>query len=96
LSWFGGRPLHDTQCGLRRYPLPEALELGASADGYAFEAEILLRAARLGHAIVELPVRVFYPPEHERVSHFHVVRDPAQIVARVLSTTLFVRRRSGM
>jgi len=96
LSWFGGRPLHDTQCGLRRYPLPEALELGASADGYAFEAEILLRAARLGHPIVELPVRVFYPPEHERVSHFHVVRDPAQIVARVLTTTLFVRRRSGM
>jgi hypothetical protein len=41
-------------------------------------------------------VRVFYPPEEERISHFHVVRDPARIVASVLSTTLLVRRqRSG-
>jgi glycosyltransferase involved in cell wall biosynthesis len=93
LSWFGGRPLHDTQCGLRRYPLPETLELGARSDGYAYEAEVLLRAARLGRPIVEVPVRVFYPPESERVSHFRVVRDPAHIVARVLETTLFVRRR---
>ena len=93
LSWFGGRPLHDTQCGLRRYPLPETLELGASADGYAYEAEVLLRAARLGRTVVEVPVRVVYPPEEERVSHFHVVRDPARIVASVLSTTLLVRRR---
>jgi hypothetical protein len=96
LSWFGGRPLHDTQCGLRRYPLPETLELGARADGYAYEAEVLLRAARLGKPIVEVPVHVFYPPEEQRVSHFHVVRDPARIVASVLATTLFVRRqRSG-
>jgi glycosyltransferase involved in cell wall biosynthesis len=93
LSWFGGRPLHDTQCGLRRYPLPETLALGARADGYAYEAEVLLRAARLGKPIVEVPVRVFYPPEEERVSHFHVVRDPARIVASVLSTALFVRRQ---
>jgi glycosyltransferase involved in cell wall biosynthesis len=96
LSWFGGRPLHDTQCGLRRYPLPETLALGARADGYAYEAEVLLRAARLGKPIVEVPVLVYYPPEEERVSHFHVVRDPARIVASVLSTTLLVRRqRSG-
>jgi glycosyltransferase involved in cell wall biosynthesis len=96
LSWFGGRPLGDTQCGLRRYPLPETLELGARSAGYAFEAEVLLRAARLGLEVVEVPVRVVYPPAEERVSHFHVVRDPARIVARVLETTLFVpRRRSG-
>lgn len=87
LSFFGGFPLHDSQCGLRRYPVPETLELGARSDGYAFEAEILLRAARLGWRIDELPVRVIYPPEGERVSHFHSVRDPARIVARVLETT---------
>jgi glycosyltransferase involved in cell wall biosynthesis len=95
LTWFGGRPLHDTQCGLRRYPLPETLALGAGADGYAYEAEVLLRAARLGAPIVEVPIRVYYPPEDQRVSHFHVVRDPAQIVARVLSTTFTVRRRQS-
>jgi glycosyltransferase involved in cell wall biosynthesis len=87
LSWFGGVELHDSQCGLRRYPVPETLALGAHSDGYAFEAETLLRAARLGWRIDELPVRVIYPPAAERVSHFHAVRDPARIVARVLETT---------
>ena len=36
LSWFGGRRLSDTQCGLRRYPLPEVAALGARSAGYAF------------------------------------------------------------
>ncbi|HEV8549077.1 MAG TPA: C45 family autoproteolytic acyltransferase/hydrolase, partial [Polyangiaceae bacterium] len=88
-----GRPLADTQCGLRRYPLPEIETLGARSAGYAFEAESLLRAARRGYPIAEEPVRVIYPPPSERVSHFHVVRDPARIVYRVLETTLLVRRR---
>ena len=93
LSWFGGVTIHDSQCGLRRYPVPETLALDARSDGYAFEAEALLRAARLGWRIVELPVRVVYPPPSERVSHFHAVRDPARIVARVLETTLRVPRQ---
>ena len=92
LSWFGGRPLHDTQCGLRRYPLPEALSLGARSPGYAFEAEVLLRAARRGWEIAELATRVIYPPGSERVTHFHVVKDPARIIYRVLESTLVVPR----
>lgn len=93
LSWFGGRKLADTQCGLRRYPLPEVSSLGARSPGYAFEAETVLRAARRGWDIVEVPVRVIYPPGAERVSHFHVVRDPARIVYRVVESTLAVPRR---
>jgi len=86
LSFALGRTLSDTQCGLRRYPLPETLALGGRASGYGFEAEVILRAVRLGWQIVEVPVRVIYPPEHERVTHFHSVRDPARIVYRVLYT----------
>jgi glycosyltransferase involved in cell wall biosynthesis len=86
LSFALGRTLSDTQCGLRRYPLPETLALGGRADGYGYEAELILRAARLGWEIVEVPVRVIYPPENERVTHFHSVRDPARIVYRVLHT----------
>jgi len=86
LSFALGRTLSDTQCGLRRYPVPETLALGGRATGYAFEAEIILRASRLGWQIVEVPVRVIYPPESERVTHFHSVRDPARIVYRVLYT----------
>jgi hypothetical protein len=64
----------------------ETLALGARDVGYAFESEIVLRAARTGWSIVEEPVLVYYPPEAERVSHFHVVNDPAKIVRRVVLT----------
>jgi hypothetical protein len=85
-SLFSRRRLTDTQCGLRRYPVDATLALEPRETGYGFEAEVILRAARAGWCIVEVPVRVIYPPEHERVSHFHVVRDPARIVFRVLHT----------
>src|SRR5690606_32366526 len=48
LSLFGGQRLLDTQCGLRRYPVAETLALGADHPGYAFESELVLRAARRG------------------------------------------------
>ena len=84
LSRFAGRPLRDTQCGLRRYPVAATLALDARGDRYDFEAEALLLASRAGVPIVEIDVRVFYPPEHERQTHFHVVRDPARIIRSVV------------
>jgi len=91
LSVFAGRPLADTQCGLRRYPLARALELGGRDDGYAFEAEIILRAVASGVPIIEEPVQVIYPPAGERVTHFDRVRDPARIVVRVVKTLVLGR-----
>jgi glycosyltransferase involved in cell wall biosynthesis len=93
LSLFLRRTMRDTQCGLRRYPVARALALGARAHGYAFEAEVLLRAVHDGVPIVEQPIDVVYPPAHERVSHFDAVRDPARIVATVLRTLAELRRR---
>jgi glycosyltransferase involved in cell wall biosynthesis len=92
VSRFAGVPLADTQCGLRRYPLPATLALGSDARGYGFEADLLVRAARRGMRIVQVPVRVIYPPESERVSHFRVVADPTRIVLRLVHTALTVRR----
>ncbi|HEY2518299.1 MAG TPA: glycosyltransferase family 2 protein [Polyangiaceae bacterium] len=86
LSRFTGVPLADTQCGLRRYPVATSLALGARAEGYAFEAEIILRALAKGVPLVEVSVPVYYPPEDQRVSHFDRVRDPARIVATVVRT----------
>ena len=84
LSAFVGKRLADTQCGLRRYPLPEVLELEGVEDGYGYEAEVLILALTAGLPLVEVPIEVVYPPE--RVTHFHPVRDPARIVRRVLAT----------
>ncbi len=95
LSGYSRQRLRDTQCGLRRYPVAQTLELAPRDDGYAFEAEIILRVARSGRPIAQLPIEVIYPPEDERVTHFHSVRDPARIVRRVVLTVLRVPLRSG-
>lgn len=84
LEAFAGRPLPDTQSGFRVYPLPETLELGAVGTHYDFETEILLRAARAGVEVVGTPVRVYYPPAAERVSHFDPWVDTLRIIGTVL------------
>jgi glycosyltransferase involved in cell wall biosynthesis len=91
LSRFAGRAFGDTQCGLRRYPVARTLQLAARARGYAFEAEVLLRAVAASVPIVECSIDVRYPPPGERVTHFHVVRDPARIVGTVVRTVIELR-----
>lgn len=90
LSLMSGTQLHDTQCGLRRYPLESSLVLGARSPGYAFESDLVLRAARRGIPIVHEPCTVIYPNEAERVTFFDSVRDPARIVLQVVKTSLLV------
>jgi glycosyltransferase involved in cell wall biosynthesis len=91
LSLFARRAFADTQCGLRRYPVAGTLALRGRDDGYAFEPETILRAVAAGLRIVEVPIRVIYPPEGERVTHFDSVKDPARIVARVVKTLVATR-----
>jgi len=93
LSWFSGTTLRDTQCGLRRYPVGLSIALAARDAGYAFEAEILLRAVWCGIRVEQVPVSVHYPPRIHRVSHFNSVRDPARIIRRVVLTLMERVRR---
>jgi glycosyltransferase involved in cell wall biosynthesis len=53
-----GMPFHDTQCGLKGFRRAAARAVFglARVDGYAFDAEALLLAGRLGLAVVEVPV----------------------------------------
>jgi len=94
LSLFSGQILLDTQCGLRRYPVQATLALGAPEAGYAFESDVVLRAARGGLPIVHVPCKVIYPPETERLSYFDSVRDPMKMVRRVVLTALTVKKVS--
>lgn len=88
LSLFTGMALRDTQCGLRRYPVRQTLALRCRDSGYAFEAEVILRAVAHGMPVVQTPIVVRYPEGKDRVSHFHVFRDPLRIVTRVVTTLL--------
>lgn len=93
VSTFAGKRLLDTQCGLRRYPVAATLGLGARSVGYAFEAEVILRAVAAGTPVVEVPIRVVYGSPQETQSHFRVVMDPTRIVATVVSTAVGLRLR---
>lgn len=55
-----GLPFHDTQCGLKGFRREAAVDLFSRGrlDGFAFDAEILFLAKRLGYQVVEVPVRV--------------------------------------
>jgi len=91
LSRFSGVSLQDTQCGLRRYPLPMTLSLNTRGTGYEMESEVILRAVRAGVSIVQVPIGVHYPPERERKSHFRTSRDVPRIIYRVVATMLRAR-----
>jgi len=91
LSLFAQRPLRDTQCGLRRYPVVETLELSARARGFAFEGEIVLRALAAGLPVVEVPVSVVYDVAVRQGSHFRRLLDPTRIVATVVRTVFELR-----
>ena len=83
-----GQQLPDTQSGIRVYPLREVLALGLRARHFAFETEVLIRAARAGLTIRSVPVRVYYPPVDERVSHFRPFLDTVRIVGVVVGLIL--------
>lgn len=91
ISRFAGRPLGDTQCGLRRYPVDETLALGARGEGFDFEAEVLLRAVWNEVEVVEEPVSVLYPTN--RTTHFRTRRDVKRIIFTVVAA---LAERSGI
>ena len=70
--WFRlqtGIRLPDTQTGFRLYPLCRMGSLWWLTARYEAELELLVWAAWRGIPLVPVPVRVWYPPEEERVSH---------------------------
>ncbi len=80
--WFRvqtGRRVGDSQSGFRAYPLEVLLHLPFREKGYAFEIEVLVRAAWAGVEIRDVEISVVYPPGHHYVSHFHLFRDNARL-----------------
>jgi glycosyltransferase involved in cell wall biosynthesis len=71
--WFHlqtGIPLEDTQSGYRLYPLETINLRWPITPRYEAELELLVFSAWRGVPVISTPVRVYYPPEGERVSHF--------------------------
>jgi glycosyltransferase involved in cell wall biosynthesis len=74
-----GRPIFDTQTGLRGIPRGFLPELVSQAEGghYEFELEMLVQATRRGMTIEEIPIQTVYGGAGQ--SHFNPLRDSLRI-----------------
>ena len=71
--------LPDTQTGMRIYPLHKLYGLNILTSRYEAELELLVFAAWHNVQLIPVPIRVYYPPQEERVSHFRPGRDFTRI-----------------
>ncbi|MBF0316026.1 MAG: DUF2062 domain-containing protein [Oligoflexia bacterium] len=69
----------DSQSGFRAYPLFFVQNISFFCNRYDFEIEVLIRLIWKGVTVKEIDVDVYYPPKHERVSHFHKFKDNIRI-----------------
>ncbi len=82
-----GQKLDDTQSGYRLYPTKNLAQKHYFSNRYEFEVEVIVRAAWRGIKVMNIPIRVYYPPAGERVSHFQPLKDFSRI--SVVNTFLF-------
>ena len=87
--WFRvqtGLSLPDTQSGYRLYDLDALPSFCFVTNRYESELELLVYSVWRGVKVIPVPVRVFYAPDNERVSHFRPFMDFFRI--SVLNTVL--------
>ncbi|MDE3112440.1 MAG: glycosyltransferase [Chloroflexota bacterium] len=70
--------ISDTQCGGKAYTAAAARTLFSrvTIDGFAFDAEVLFLARRLGYRVREVPLRIVQPDE----TSIHLLRDAPRMV----------------
>ncbi len=81
-----GHTLADTQSGYRLYPLHKLQNIHFITRRYEFEVEIIVRAAWRGINVENVPIKVYYAPAGDRVSHFRPLQDFTRI--SILNTVL--------
>jgi glycosyltransferase involved in cell wall biosynthesis len=99
--WFKtetGISCPDTQSGYRCYPVYLFKGMKFFTRKYEFEIEVLVRAAWKGIKVISIPVKVFYAPKEERVSHFRPFKDFTRIsilnTVLVLITIFYIKPRN--
>jgi glycosyltransferase involved in cell wall biosynthesis len=80
--WFHvetGIKMSDTQSGYRLYPIRRMSRMKWITRKFEFEIEVLVRSSWQGIVIRSVPVKVYYAPKAERVSHFRPIKDFTRI-----------------
>jgi glycosyltransferase involved in cell wall biosynthesis len=87
--WFEletGISVPDTQSGYRVYPVKRLSNMRFFTYKYEFEIEVLVRSAWNDIDVLAVPIKVYYPPAEERITHFRPFQDFSRI--SVLNTVL--------
>jgi len=79
LKWECGVRTSDSQSGFRLYPVRLLADLPFRCTHFDFETEVLAMAVRAGTNHREIPVRVYYPPKRERITHFRPLPELARL-----------------
>jgi dolichyl-phosphate beta-glucosyltransferase len=84
------RGLHDTQCGFKAFTADAAVACFTPLKTlrFGFDAEVLLRARRLGWTVAEVPVRW----EHKEDSRVSAMRDSVGVLFDLVRLRFVVRR----
>ena len=98
IAWGTGYQIADTQSGQRFYPAQVCALRDIPGEGFVFEAQVLISAARqLGTRVVSVPIESRYQQadgdEQFRASHFRPLHDLWRITSHVVAQVL---RRGGM
>jgi glycosyltransferase involved in cell wall biosynthesis len=88
IGWACGFRIVDSQSGQRLYPASVFMLRDVPGEGFVYEAQLLISAARrAGAGVVAVPIESRYAsataPAHFRKSHFRLVRDLRDIVVHV-------------
>ena len=93
IAWATGYRIADTQSGQRYYPRAVCELADVTGDGFVFEADILIQAARrLGTRVVSVPIESHYAgsalPGQLRRSHFRPLTDLYRITSHVVGRVI--------
>jgi glycosyltransferase involved in cell wall biosynthesis len=89
IAWATGYRIADTQSGQRYYPRAVCELADVTGEGFVFEADILIQAARrLGTGVVSVPIESRYAGDglagQFRRSHFRPLHDLYRITSHVV------------
>lgn len=80
--WFWvetGIKMEDTQSGYRLYPVQRLKKIWLFTTKFELEIEVIVKAAWRGIPVISVPVKVYYAPQGERVTHFRPGKDFTRI-----------------
>jgi glycosyltransferase involved in cell wall biosynthesis len=82
ISWAAGQRICDSQSGFRLYPAAVFRQCTTESNGFVFESEILIDAARRGINTGAIAIDTLYD-RNSRASHYRPVTDTCSIVRMV-------------